>query len=116
MADQVEIYLPKTLVNERSQLVATARFRTRSSAAASTPTTVHYKLSSLQTEEVIRDWTSISAASEVTVTITAADNKILDNTKPLQRVELLVAADRGLATEAIGRAVYQVKNVYGRRD
>jgi len=116
MADQVEIYLPRTRINERSQVIATARFRTIADAAASTPTTVHYKLSDLTSEEVIRDWTSVSAAAEVSVTLTAADNKINDNSKPMQRMELLVVADKGLATESVGRKSYQVRNVYGRRD
>jgi hypothetical protein len=116
MADQVEIYVPQTRINERSQLIATARFRTRSTAAASTPTTVHYKLTNLQTEEVVTDWTSVGAASEVTITIPAASNKILSNSHRLERMELLVAADKGLSTESIGRRNYQIKNMYGRRD
>lgn len=116
MADQVEISLPKTRVNERSQFIATVRFRTRSSAAASTPTTVHYKLSNLQTGETITDWTSVTAASEVSITIPGASNQIRANSHSLERMELLVAADRGLSTESIGRRNYQINNVYGRRD
>lgn len=116
MADQVEIYLPNTRINERSQAIATVRFRTRSSAAASTPTTVHYKLSNLQTREIITDWTSVSAAAEVTVTIKAGENKIRDNTHTMERMELLVAADKGLDTESIGRKTYQIMNVYGREN
>jgi len=116
MADQVEISLPKTRVNERSQFIATVRFRTRSSAAASIPTTVHYKLSNLQTDKTVTDWTSVTAASELSITIPGASNQILDNSHTLERMELLVAADKGLATESIGRRNYQIQNVYGRSD
>lgn len=116
MADQVEIALPKTQFNERSAFTATARFRTRASAAASVPTTVHYRISNLQTKEYVTDWTSVTAASEVSISVTAANNKIRDNTHKTERLELLVAADRGLATEVIGRVVYRILNVYGRRE
>ena len=114
MADQVEIQLPKTVFNERSNFVATAYFRTRSTAAAATPTTVHYKLSNLSTKETVQDWTSVSAASNVSISITGAMNKILDESHVMERMELLVAADRGLSTESIGQSNYKIKNVYGR--
>ena len=116
MADQVAIQLPKTVFNERSSFTATAYFRTRSTAAASTPTTVHYKVSNLSTGETVQDWTSVSAASNVSISITGSMNKILDDSKPQNAMELLVSADKGLSTETIGRATYKVNNVYGRSD
>lgn len=114
--DQVAISLPKTTVNERSQITATANFRTRSTAEAATPTTVHYKVSNLQTKETVQEWTSVSAASQVTITLTGEMNKIRDNTHVHEKMELLVSADKGLSTEFIGRATYRIRNVYGRRD
>ena len=116
MADQVEIQIPLTSVNERTQLIGTAYFRTRSTGAASTPTTVHYKVSNVSNDTVVKDWTTISAAANVTLTITADLNKILSNHHRVERMEVLVAADKGLSTEAIGRAGYLVKNVYGREN
>ena len=116
MADQVEIQLPLRTVNERTQLLGTAYFRTRSTGAASTPTTVHYKVSNLTTQETVQDWTTISAAANVSLTITAAMNKIRGGDNVFERIEVLVAADKGLDTEAIGRAVYRIKNVYGREN
>jgi hypothetical protein len=116
MADQVAIQIPKTVFNERSAFTATAYFRTRSTAAASTPTTVHYKVSNLSTTETVQDWTSVSAAGNVSISITGSMNKILDSTHQQEKIELLVAADKGLDTESIGRAVWMVNNVYGRSD
>lgn len=116
MADQVEISLPKTQFNERSAFTATARFRTRSTAAASTPTTVHYKISNLTTATNVLDWTSVSAASEVSISVTGAQNKIRNNEDQMERMELLVVADKGLSTEVVAQATYRIRNVYGRSD
>ena len=115
MADQVAIQLPKTVFNERSAFTATAYFRTRASGAASTPTTVHYKLTNLSTRETVTDWTSVSAAGNVSISITGAENKILAN-KDTERMELLVSIDKGLSTEVVGSAIYRLVNVYGRKD
>lgn len=115
MADEVAIQFPVKSVNERSQLLGTAYFRTRSTGAASTPTTVHYKVSNLSTNETVQDWSSISAASNVSLTITGAMNQIRGGGVS-ERMEILVAADKGLTTESIGQYTYRIKNVYGRKD
>lgn len=116
MADQVAIQLPKTVFNERSAFTATAYFRTRSTGAASTPTTVHYKVSNLSTGEVAQDWTSVTAAGNVSISITGSMNKIRSGDQNSERMELLVAADKGLDTEVVGSAYYRVLNVFGRKD
>lgn len=113
MADQVEIELPKTVYNEGSQFTATVRFRTRSSAAASTPTNVYYKLTNLSSGEAITAWTQVSEASEVSITLTPTQNTLRDNTRVLERMELLVAADYGLSTQVIGSAYYQILDLEG---
>ena len=113
MADQVEISLPKTIFNEGSQFTATARFRTRSTAAASTPTNVYYKLYNLNTRETITDWTSVSPASEVSITLTPTENTIKDQTHFKERIEFLVAADYGLSTQVIGKTQYNITDLKG---
>ena len=107
MADQVEIQIPKFIVNERSQFVATAYFRTRASAAA------EYKIYNLSTQEIITDWTTVTPAANVSITVKATENLIKADYHRMERYELLVAADRGLATEVLGRALYRVRNLGG---
>lgn len=111
--DQVEISIAKTVVNERNQLPVTANIRTRSTAVAAVPTTVEYKLYNLSTGEQVRGWTSLSAAAQVSFTISAVDNKILDDAHVMERIALMVSADRGLSTEAVGRTQYKIRNLAG---
>lgn len=114
MADQVEIQLPKTVFNERSNLTFTAYFRTRSTAAAATPTTIHYKLTNVSADKVIQDWTSISAAANISQQIVGSLNQIEVDYHPMERMELLVAADKGTDDEVIGQAFYKIRNLRGR--
>ena len=112
-ADQVEIQIPKTVVPEKTGFTATAYFRTRSTKAASTPTTVHYRVDCLSTRTQIKDWTSVSAASSVSIAIGSAENTIQDSTKARERRQLIVKADDGLSTQAIGHVEWLVDNLYG---
>lgn len=111
--DQVEISLAKTVFNERTQVPVTARVRTRSTALAAIPTTIEYKVYNLSTKEVIKDWTSVTAAAEISFTISAIINTIRDKSHASERLDVMVSADRGLSTEAVGRAQYKLINLAG---
>lgn len=113
MADQVEIQIPKTVVPEETGFTATAYFRTRSTKAASTPTTVHYRVDCLSTRQNLKPWTSVSAASSVSISIGSAENEIQDATKTRERRQLIVKADDGLSTQAIGHVEWTVENLHG---
>lgn len=116
MADQVAIQLPKTVFNERSNFTFTAYFRTRSTGAAATPTTVHYKLVNLSADKTVQDWTTISAAANISQQIVGSLNQIEVDYHPSERMELLVAADKGADDEVIGSAYYKIMNVRGRKN
>jgi len=111
--DQVEIQLPKTRVKEGDNFTATVYFRTRATKAAATPTTVRYKVDCLKTRQTVLDWTSVSPASSVSLTIPATVNAIQDDTNDIERKQILVQADAGLSTQSTGRTIYQVENIYG---
>lgn len=113
VSDQVEIRIPKTRVNEKTNFTATVHFRTRASKAASTPTTIHYRIDDLTTGIEITDWTSVSAASLITIAITPTMNTIQDNDSRIERRQLLVKADSGLSTQAIGQKEWKIVNYYG---
>lgn len=113
MADQVEIVLPKTRVNEEDTFPATAYFRTRATKAASIPTTIRYRIDCLKTRTKIRDWTSVSAAANVTITITASDNQIRDDSNLFERKQIIVQADNGLSGQVSNKAVWRVNNLTG---
>ena len=111
--DQVEISIEKTVINERTQLPVVARVRTRSTALAAIPTTIEYKVFNLSTGEVIKDWTSVTAAAEISFTISAVINTIRNKSHASERLDIMVSADRGLSTEAVGRVQYKIRNLAG---
>ena len=114
MADQVEIQLPKTVFPEGSAFTATAYYRTRSTQAASTPTTVHYRVDCLTTKTKITDWTAVASPSTSnSITITTTENAIQDNTNLTERKQIVVKVDSGLSTQYLGRATWTVENIYG---
>lgn len=114
MADQIGFSLPKNVIQEQSQLVVGASFRTRATAAASTPTTVHYRLDCLSTGNQVADLTEVSpSASSVSITITPTQNAIQDECNSYERKQLTVVADYGLATQYVDRITYDVNNLSG---
>lgn len=113
MADQVEIQLPKTRVKEGDNFTLTANFRTRSTKAASTPSTIRYRVDCIKTRRTVVDWTSVSAASAVSIAIPSTVNKIKDDSNTKEHKQIIVQADAGLSTQATGRAVWIVENLFG---
>lgn len=113
MADQIEISLPKTKVAEGSVFTATAYFRTRSTSAASTPSTVRYRIECLTTGRTVLDWTSATAASSVSISMLPAYSAIKNDCNDQEVKQLLVEADAGLSTQCRGRVTWTVENLYG---
>ena len=113
VADQVEISLPKTTFLEECTFTLTVFFRTRSTKAASTPTTIRYRIDDLRSDKEIRDWTTVSAAPNVDIVIASTDNEIQDDAARVERRQIIVQADNGLTTQVNGRAVWRVSNLLG---
>lgn len=113
VADQVEISLPKTTFLEESVFTLTVFFRTRSTATASTPTSIRYRIDDLRSKREIRDWTSVSAAPNVDIVITSSDNEIQDDATRFETKQIIVQADNGLTTQVNGKAIWKVKNLTG---
>lgn len=116
--DQIEIQLPKTQYFEKSSFTATAYFRTRSTAAAATPTTVHYRIDNLTSRNEVKDWTSVSPSTSVSITVAASENVIdggsLDSALPKYQVlQLTVALDKDLSTQVTQSKTWRVKNLLG---
>lgn len=106
------IKLPAPGYKERNSFTATAYFRD-SSDAASAPTTVHYRIDDLSTETAILDWTTASAASSVSISVTPAQNRIIDHSNVWERRQLVVSADKGTSTETRDSIEWKVMNIGG---
>lgn len=113
MADQIAIQLAKTRWKEGSAFMATAYFRTRSTAAADTPSSVKYRIDCLTTGKVLADWTTVSAASNVSISITATHNAIQDQSNRYERKQLTVASDVDAADQHRETAEWRVENIRG---
>jgi hypothetical protein len=113
MADQIALRAPRNRWKEGSAFTVAANFRTRSSASASTPTNVYYRVDCVTTGTELTDWTSISAASSASISITATHNAIQDDANDMETKQLTVVVDKDLSTQH--REVYRwiVENLYG---
>ena len=114
MTDQVEIQIPITIVPEETTFTATVYHRTRSTQAASTPTTIHYRVDCLTTKRQITDWTSVSSpAASNTIVITSAENQILDDSNAREKKQITIKLDSGLTTQQIKPKQWTVENIQG---
>lgn len=113
LADLIEIRFPRTEVIEKSSMTVTVNFRTHSTGAASTPTTIHYRVDCLSTEQAVTEWTSVSAAAEVEIVLTPTESSILDSSNEWERKQLTVKIDSGLSTQVLQARQWRVKNIYG---
>jgi len=107
----VETYIniPKYSVQEDSSFTATIRFRLVD--AATTPTTVRYRIDDKFTEQIIRDWTTLTPAASISVVITPADNAVVAITRREERRQITVETNTGLDTQTRERAYWVVKSI-----
>ena len=112
-ADQIEIQIPEEKILEESSFVATVYFRNRATKAAVVPTTVRYRVESLDRRIEIQDWTTVTPASSVDITMTSTFNEIQSDQTRLETKQLIVQADAGLSTQFNGRKTWKVRNMIG---
>lgn len=108
-ADFISLSAPQTIVNERSSLVVTARFRNRAAAADVTPTNIYYRLDDGEIGE-ITGWTSVTPGTTATISLSSTQNQIRNCTRALEQKVLSVASDYGLSTQYIQTLRYDVRN------
>lgn len=113
MADQIAIRLPKTMVDEGSAFTATVFFRDRATGSASTPSTIEYKLYNTTANQVIRNWTQVTPAASVQIDVLSTWNDIQSDSSVREKVNLIVIADRGMATEVRDFRQYSIRNIEG---
>jgi len=113
MSDQIEIQFPKTRVEEETAFDVEVYFRTRATKVALAPTTIHYRVDCLTTKETVTEWTSVSAAANVTITITSAMNQIRNGDSNWERKQIMIKADDGLSTQVMKTGKWIVDNNFG---
>lgn len=112
-SDQIAFFQRKDHIREASKHVITASFRDRATAAAVTPTNVKYRIDNLTTGTVVLDWTTATAASDVSITITPTQNALQDQSNLTETRQLSVAADYALSTQFIDAITFELENLRG---
>lgn len=102
-------------VKERSSLTIRAAFRDSQALANIVPTNIFYRLDDDGSGIVLLDWTAkavpVLPINYVDIAITADQNRILYESRELERRTLSVMTDRGLATQCVGSYTYAVRNL-----
>jgi hypothetical protein len=79
---------------------------------AQTPTNVYYRLDGLNGSQ-ITDWTSVTPAASVTISLTGGQNAITDDCNEFESKQLTVMANRGIAGQYQDIHTYRVRNLSG---
>ncbi len=108
----VHIQIPDPFINEASSFTATAYFRVNGAASAPA-TNAKYRIDNLQTGSQVVDWTALTPAVSISIPITSAHNKILNNSNRIEKIQLTVAADRGETNATYGTVTWNIENIYG---
>lgn len=108
---EVYIKIPQLSFKEGSAFTATAYFR--DGDAANAPTTAKYRIDCLTTGKNIKDWTTLSVAASIAISITATDNAIQDQSNRFEKKQITVAADPDGAGQVREAITYKVENLRG---
>ena len=69
MADIIALRVAESIVSAGSAVTVTANFRDRTTAAASTPSSIRYRVDCLTSKTNVINWTSVVAASSVEIIV-----------------------------------------------
>jgi hypothetical protein len=75
------------------------------------PTTLRYRVDNLSTGATVLDWTSGTATSNQTITVTGTQNTTSECGQ--QKMQLTVQADAGLSTVCVNTREWLVRNLAG---
>jgi hypothetical protein len=108
--------MTREVVNEASTINVQAKFYNKTNQL-STPTSIRYRIKDVTNDRVVKDWTTLTAASSVEIEITADENAIyMDGSRPFQRFEervLVVQANYDTDTQYAEEIRYLIKNLRG---
>jgi hypothetical protein len=98
-------------VKEGSAFTATAYFRTAGDAVV--PTNAYYRIDNLTGGSVVKDWTSLTPASSISIAVTSTYDALNSQCNKTEKLQITVDADHGLSTQVRTTAEWLVENVRG---
>jgi len=108
----VYITIPSLTVQEAGSFTATAYFRVAGAASASA-TSSSYRIDNITTGAELQDWTALTPAVSISISVTSAHNKIQQTTNRVEKVQLTVASDRGETSANYDSVIWTIENKYG---
>ena len=104
-----------TEIRERAALTLRVFFRDSAAFSDAAPTNVYYRLDDDGSGITLADWTAVAApvlpTNYVDITLTPEQNRVVNDTRQLERKTISVMADRGLATQQVADYTYAVRNL-----
>lgn len=102
-------------VHEGSAFTLTAKFYDDSSDpwTLSAPSAIRYKINDLSSGNTVADWTAVAPASSVSISITAAQNAVVNPSLQSEQHEIVVQANDGLSTQYAESFRWHVLNATG---
>lgn len=99
-------------INERSRLPVTVKFADGDWLGI-VPDTVRYRLDCKSTGRTILDWTDVTPANPIVITVTADQNAIVSDDNKFERKVLAVEANYGTGNQYTDSYEWKVKNLQG---
>jgi hypothetical protein len=97
-------------VNEKSTRDIGVTFRDKN-GALTVPSAISYRLDDVDSGTSIRGPTSVTPASSIEITLTSADNAMVDATKRSEIHELTVTATFGASGQSVFSFDFKVRNL-----
>lgn len=104
----IYIQIPQLKQQEGSSFTATAYGR--NGEAAEAPTTAKYRVDCLTTGKKLTDWTTLTPASSMSISITHTENAIQDSSNKFETKQLTVAANPDTSTQFNAKVRWKVEN------
>lgn len=98
--------------NEGQSFTATFKFFD-SDWVASSPVSLRYRIDDLTNGSTVRDWTIVTAASEVDIEVTPDDNDIVDTGNRSERRQMVIQTNYDTDTQSVQKVDWIIENLQG---
>ena len=98
--------------NEGQSFTATFKFFD-SNYVPSSPTTLRYRIDCLTTRAQVLDWTTVTPAATVSISVSPDDNKIQNTNNKRERKQMVVQTNYGTSTQGVETKEWDILNLQG---
>ena len=107
------ITVERTIVPERQSVTAKSYYRNALTDADEAPTTAEYRVDCLTTGTALVDWTSLTPAATINISVPSNANRLISNGNQFEKKQITLSADRNTTGETRSVVAYKVENIRG---